>query len=109
MMRYFSKALNTSRRKFMMENQINELFNLVTKCVTGIQRLDHDMQIVKTDVAELRSDVAELKSDTTELKEGQKRLEKEMVLVHKALDILSVDSVRIKARVDVLEEREFSN
>ena len=49
----------------MTENQTKEMFNLLTKCVSGIQ--------------ELKEDVSILKEDVSELKEGQKRIEKEFV------------------------------
>lgn len=99
----------------MEEKQFNRLFDLITRCVTGIRELQDSQKIIQTDVAELKTDVAELKSDVAELKEGQNRLEagqarleNEIQTTNRALDILAGESIRIKARVDVLE-REISN
>lgn len=101
----------------MTDNQFTQLFNLVTKCVSGIQELRNDVTEIKTDVAELKTDVAELKTDVAELKTdvaelkvGQAKLEKELQINNRALAILTDESVRTRARVDILEQqRELSN
>jgi len=56
----------------MTDNQFNQLFDLVTNCVNGIQKIEGDVSELKSDVSELKSDVAEVKSDVSELKDGQK-------------------------------------
>ena len=85
----------------MTENQIAQMMKMMNQCVSGIQRLEGDMKVVK-------SDVAELKSDVTEIKHGQARLEKEMQTTNQAFDSLAGDSIRTRARIDLLE-REFRN
>jgi septal ring factor EnvC (AmiA/AmiB activator) len=108
----------------MTDNQFNQLFGLVTKCVNGIQKLETDVADLKqgqaelregqarleTDVAELKTDVAELKGDVAELKSGQARLEKEIQINNKALAILTDESLRTRARVEILEQqKELTN
>lgn len=100
----------------MEDKQFNQLFDLITRCVTGIRELQGDVSVIKTDVAELKTDVSELKTDVSELKEGQKRLEegqtrleKELQTTNKAFDILAGESIRTKSRVDLLEQKELSN
>jgi len=115
----------------MTENQEKQMMAMLTKCVNGIQDLREDVADLKTGQAELKSDVAGLKSDVAglksdvaglksdavelkegqaELKEGQARLEKEIQITNKALSILADDSVRTRARVDILEQqKELSN
>lgn len=100
----------------MEDKQFNKLFDLITRCVAGIRELQDDVAVIKTDVSELKTDVAELKTDVAELKEGQirleagqARLEKELQTTNKALDTLAGDSIRTKARVDLLEQKELSN
>lgn len=94
----------------MEDKQFNQLFDLITRCVTGIRELQDGQKGLKSDVSELKSDVAVLKSDVAELKEGQKRLEegqarleKELQTTNRALDLLAGESVRVKVRVDTLE------
>ncbi|MGI9035782.1 MAG: hypothetical protein ACR2GD_07055 [Pyrinomonadaceae bacterium] len=102
----------------MTDNQFTQLFDLVTKCVSGIQRIETDVAVLKTDVAVLKTDVAELKvdvavlktdvaglkTDTSELKEGQKRLEKEMRLNTAAVNQIAGEQVRMNNRVLELEK-----
>ena len=95
----------------MTDNQFNQLFDLVTKSVNGIQRVEKDIIIIKedvaelkTDVAELKTDVAELKTDVAELKEGQKRIEKEVRLNTVAINEIASEQFRLKIRVDELEK-----
>ncbi|MEJ7700546.1 MAG: hypothetical protein WKF71_12985 [Pyrinomonadaceae bacterium] len=45
----------------MTENQTKEVFNLLTRCVNGIQEIREDVSILKQDVSELKTDVAELR------------------------------------------------
>jgi hypothetical protein len=71
----------------MEEKQFNQLFDLITRCVTGIR---------------------ELQEGQKRLEEGQARMEKELLTTNRALDTLAGESIRVKARVDVLEQ-ELSN
>lgn len=100
----------------MEDKQFNQLFDLITRCVSGIRGLQEDVTVIKQDVVELKSDVTELKSDVSELKEGQKRLEegqarieREIQVTNSALDSLAGESIRTKARVADLERRELAN
>lgn len=102
----------------MTDNQFTQLFDLVTKCVSGIQRIETDVAVLKTDVAELKvdvavlktdvavlkTDVAELKTDATELKDGQKRLEKEMRFNTAAVNQIAGEQVRMNNRILDLEK-----
>ncbi len=54
----------------MTDNQFDQLLDLVTKCVNGIQRLEGDVSVLKNDMSEVKADVSELKSDVSELKSG---------------------------------------
>ena len=81
----------------MTENQTKEVFNLLTRCVNGIQE-------IREDVSELKTDVAELKIDVAELKEGQKRIEKEVRLNTVAINEIASEQFRLKIRVDELEK-----
>lgn len=102
----------------MTENQVNEMFRLMNTAIGKISNVESDVAELKSDVAELKSDVAELKSDVAELKSdvaelkegqarleaGQERLEKEIQITNRALDRLAGESVRVQARVDILEQ-----
>jgi len=88
----------------MTENQTKEVFNLLTRCVNGIQEIREDVSILKQDVSELKTDVAELKIDVAELKEGQKRIEKEVRLNTVAINEIASEQFRLKIRVDELEK-----
>ncbi len=81
----------------MTDNQFNQLFDLVTKCVIGIQRLETDVSVLKTDVSELKSDVSELK-------QGQNRIEKQIRLNNAAVNELAGERLRINSRVTELEK-----
>lgn len=94
----------------MTENQTKEMFNLLTKCVSGIQELKEDVSIIKkdvfvlkSDVSVLKSDMSEVKQDIAELKEGQKRIEKEVRLNTAAVNKIAGEQIRLSARVDELE------
>ena len=86
----------------MEDKQFNQLFDLITRCVTGIRELQEGQK-------ELKTDVAELKEGQTRLEKGQARLEKELQTTNKILDTLSGETIRVRARVDILEQRELSN
>ncbi len=102
----------------MTDNQFNQLFDLVTKCVSGIQELrtgqdelKSDVSVLKGDVAELKidvavlkTDVAELKTDVVELKEGQTRIEKQIRLNNSVVNELAGEQLKIKIRVTELEK-----
>jgi len=81
----------------MTDNQFNQLFDLVTKCVSGIQELKSDMSEVKTDIAELKSDVSELKS-------GQNRIEKQIRLNNAVVNDIAGEQLRMNSRVVELEK-----
>jgi len=81
----------------MTDNQFNQLFDLVTKCVNGVQRLEEGQK-------ELRNGVGELKNDVTELKDGQNRIEKQIRLNNAAVNQLAGEQLRINSRVVELEK-----
>ncbi len=83
----------------MTENQTKDVFNLLTRCVNGIQEIREDISILKQDVAELKTDVSILKTDVAELKEGQKRIEKEVRLNTAAINEIASEQFRLKIRV----------
>ena len=74
----------------MTDNQFNQLFDLVTKCVNGIQ--------------ELRAGQEEIKDDVLELKEGQNRIEKQIRLNNAAVNEMAGEQLRINSRVVELEK-----
>ncbi len=88
----------------MTENQTKEVFNLLTKCVNGIQEIREDVSELKADVSILKADVSEFKSDVSELKEGQKRIEKEVRLNTVAINEIASEQFQLKIRVDELEK-----
>ena len=95
----------------MTENQINQFFDLLTKCVNGVQRLEEgqkrlegDVSELKSDVSELKSDVSELKRDVSELKIGQMRVEKQIRLNNAAVNEFAGEQVRIRGIVTELEK-----
>ena len=95
----------------MTDNQFNQLFDLVTKCVNGVQRLEEgqkrlegDVSELKRDVSELKSDVSELKHDVSELKTGQNRVEKQIRLNNAAVNEFAGEQVRIRGIVTELEK-----
>ncbi|MGI8638767.1 MAG: hypothetical protein ACR2MG_02285 [Pyrinomonadaceae bacterium] len=87
----------------MTDNQFKQLFDLVTKSVNGIQRVEKDIIVIKEDVAELKTDVAILKTDVAELKDGQKRIEKEMRLNNAAVNLMAGEQIRMDSRIVDLE------
>lgn len=109
----------------MTDNQFNQLFDLVTKSVSGVQRLEKDVSVIKSDIVEIKSDIVEiksdivemkgdivemkgdisvLKSDVSELKEGQKKIEKDMRLNTAAVDQMAGEQMRLNRRVLDLEK-----
>ena len=88
----------------MTDNQFNQLFELVTKSVTSVQRLEEGQKRLEGNISELKSDVSELKSDVSELKEGQKRIEKEVRLNTLAVNEVMIEHFRLKVRVDEMEK-----
>ncbi|MBA2621557.1 MAG: hypothetical protein H0U87_10195 [Acidobacteria bacterium] len=74
----------------MTDNQFNQLFDLVTKCVNGIQELKQDMSVVKQDVSELKT--------------GQNRIEKQIRLNNAAVNEMAGEQLRINSRVTELEK-----
>jgi chromosome segregation ATPase len=81
----------------MTDNQFNQLFDLVTKCVNGIQELREGQ-------GELKSDISELKVEVSELKEGQTRIEKQIRLNNAAVNEMAGEQLRINSRVTELEK-----
>ncbi len=74
----------------MTDKQFNQLFDLVTKCVNGIQELKQDMSVVKQDVSELKT--------------GQNRIEKQIRLNNAAVNEMAGEQLRINSRVTELEK-----
>ena len=81
----------------MTDNQINQLFDLLTKCVNGVQRLEEGQK-------RLEGDVSELKRDVSELKIGQSRVEKQIRLNNAAVNEFAGEQVRIRGIVTELEK-----
>lgn len=88
----------------MTDNQFNQLFDLVTKCVSGIQRIEGDVSVLKNDMSEVKGDISELKSDVSELKQGQNRIEKQIRLNNAAVNEIAGEQVRIRTIVNDLEK-----
>lgn len=95
----------------MTENQTKEMFNLLTRCVNGIQELKEDVSVLKQDVSvlkqdmsEVKSDISELKTDVAELKAGQNRIEKQIRLNNAVVNEIAGEQLRIKSRVTDLEK-----
>jgi hypothetical protein len=74
----------------MTDNQFNQLFDLVTKCVNGIQRLEEGQK--------------RLEGDVSELKTGQNRIEKQIRLNNAAVNEMAGEQVRIRSIVTELEK-----
>ena len=94
----------------MTDNQFNQLFDLVTESVTGVQELKQDVSELKQDVSEVKQDMSEvkadiviIKSDVAEFKDGQKRIEKEMRLKNQAVNQIAGEQVRMNNRIVDLE------
>ncbi len=102
----------------ILRDDVTELKTDVAELKTDVAELKTDVAELKTDVAELKTDVAELKTDVAELKQGQIRIEKrmdnfeegqaemkkELQITNRALSILADDSIKTRARVEILEE-----
>ncbi|MCY7376067.1 MAG: hypothetical protein LH472_08865 [Pyrinomonadaceae bacterium] len=96
----------------MTDNQFEQLFGMVTKCVGGIQELQRDVTGLKTDVSELKTDVSELKTNVAELKQGQinleagqARIENEMQKTNKSLVLFNDDLHNLRVKVAMVEDR----
>jgi chromosome segregation ATPase len=88
----------------MTENQTKEMFNLLTRCVNGIQELKEDASGLKDDVSEVKSDISALKADVSELKAGQNRIEKQIRLNNAVINEIAGEQLRINSRVTELEK-----
>jgi len=102
----------------MTDNQTNQMFDLLTKCVSGIQELKSSVDNLETSVNKLegsherlevtvnsiKDDVAELKNDVNDLKEGQNRIEKQMRLNDAAVDSIAGEQLRLKSAITNLEK-----
>ena len=108
----------------MTDNQFNQLFDLVSKSVNSVQRLERnvaeikgdivemksDIVEMKSDIVEMKSDIVEMKGDISELKQGQARMEKQMTFTNRSLGILQSDILNVRTRVEILEqEKELSS
>lgn len=114
----------------MTENQISEMFRMMTTVVTKIQVIESDIKSLKTGQDELREDVGSLKVGQDKLREGQEKLRKdfdefraetkanftevkrELKLMNRKVNILTEDVVEVRAetedlivRVEKIEER----
>lgn len=85
----------------MTDNQFTQLFELVTKCVNGIQTVQQDISELKQGQVRLEEGQAKLEADIAEVK-------KELQITNRALNDLAGESVRTKARIEILEQ-ELSN
>ncbi|MDQ3322698.1 MAG: hypothetical protein M3525_09780 [Acidobacteriota bacterium] len=74
----------------MTDNQFNQLFDLVTKSVNGIQRLEKGQEEIRADVAEL--------------KQGQAKLDKGLQIINRTLANMHGDAANVRSRVEILEE-----
>lgn len=102
----------------MTDNQFNQLFDLVTKCVSGIQEirqdvsvlkedvsvLKEDVSVLKSDMSEVKADISELKGDVSELKTGQNRIEKQIRLNNAVINELAGEQMRINVLITELEK-----
>jgi len=88
----------------MTDNQFNQLFDLVTKSVNGIQRIEKDVAVLKEDVSVLKEDMSEVKADIAELKTGQKRIEKQIRLTNAAVNEIAGEQFRIRSIMNELEK-----
>jgi chromosome segregation ATPase len=80
------------------------MFRLMNTAIGKISNLEKDVAELRGDVSGLKTDVAELKQGQARLEAGQERLEKEIQITNRALDRLAGESVRVQARVDILEQ-----
>ncbi|HUF03990.1 MAG TPA: hypothetical protein VMM38_07420 [Aridibacter sp.] len=103
----------------MTENQTKEVFKLLTRCVSGIQRLESDVDVIKQDVSELKAGQSKLdqgfgrledrqsnleeRQDT--LEEGQQSIVSELRVNNRILSEVVNEQARLGARVTILEER----
>ncbi len=102
----------------MTENQEKEIFNLLTRSVSGIQdlnkrfdsldkkvdSLDKKVDSLDKKVDSLDKKVENLQEDVSELKDGQKRIEKELRLNNRAVNTIAGEQVRMDERLLDLEK-----
>ena len=81
----------------MTENQETQMMTMLTRCVNGIQRLEESQ-------TKLEAGQTRLEQRMDNLEKGQEDLKKEWQITNKVLSILTDDSIRIRARVDILEQ-----
>ena len=87
----------------MTDNQLREIMDKLTKCVSGIQQL-------KEGQVKIEKRLVKLEEGQEDIKAGQARLEKEGRVMSRAMKILADESIKVRARVDILEDRiELSN
>ena len=88
----------------MTDNQTQQVFDLLTKCINGIQGLREGQGRLEQNVSELREGQGRLEQDVSELKAGQKRIEKEVRLNTFAVNEIVSEHFRLKIRVDEIEK-----
>ncbi len=95
----------------MTENQEKEMFNLLTRSVSGIQdlnkrfdSLEDKVDSLDKKVDSLDKKVENLQEDVSELKDGQKRIEKELRLNNRAVNTIAGEQVRMDERLLDLEK-----
>ncbi len=88
----------------MTENQEKEMFNLLTRSVSGIQDLNKRFDSLEDKVDSLDKKVENLQEDVSELKDGQKRIEKELRLNNRAVNTIAGEQVRMDERLLDLEK-----
>jgi septal ring factor EnvC (AmiA/AmiB activator) len=93
-----------SLEKIMTENQEKEMFNLLTRSVSGIQDLNKRFDSLEDKVDSLDKKVENLQEDVSELKDGQKRIEKELRLNNRAVNTIAGEQVRMDERLLDLEK-----
>jgi hypothetical protein len=84
---------------FMTDEQAKQIIKSLNECVEGIRELRLNRLELMLDITDLKASLVKIE---TELKEQKKNSEK-------VLDILGGESIRTKARVDLLEQKELSN
>ena len=88
----------------MTDNQTQQVFDLLTKCINGIQGLREGQGRLEQNVSGLKEGQGRLEQDVSELKVGQKRIEKEVRLNTFAVNEVVSEHFRLKIRVDEMEK-----
>ena len=88
----------------MTDNQTQQVFDLLTKCINGIQGLREGQGRLEQNVSGLKEGQGRLEQDVSELKAGQKRIEKEVRLNTFAVNKIVSEHFRLKIRVDEMEK-----